>query len=102
MEEMIALKPCRHCAFTRHHLGTKDEVREALAHLKACGANLACHEYTEPTICANWARKYDIKGKRRPARGDLKRKYAHITRAEKDRGGLGGLKLLLETGDATP
>lgn len=96
MEEMIALKSCRHCAFTKHHLGTKSEVKEAMAYLISCGENLHCHEYAEPTICAVWARKYGIKGTRRPGRGELKHKYAHITKAEKVKCGIGGVKFLVE------
>ena len=92
----IARKACRHCAFTKHHLGTKEEVREILARLAYEGKLLSCHEYTETTICASHARKEGIKGERQIARGDLKQKYAHITKKKKDACGLGGAKMIID------
>ena len=86
----IARKACRHCAFTKHHLGTKDEVREALGVLAAEGKLLSCHEYSKPTICASHAAKNGIKGEKEICRGDLKQQYAHITKQEKDKCGLNG------------
>lgn len=93
MIKKIALKPCRHCAFTKHHLGTKEEIFEVMARLAQTGAVLGCHEYTESTACASHAKKLGLKGELQTSRGDLKQKYAHITKAEKDKCGLGGFKL---------
>lgn len=86
----IALKACRHCAFTKHHLGTKEEIRDAIGILNSQNKLLQCHEYSEPTICASHAARRKIKGIKQTTRGDLKQKYAHITKKQKDLCGLGG------------
>lgn len=95
-EPLIALKPCRHCAFTKHHLGTKDEVREVLAHLEQEGKVLQCHEYSNAHLCASHCVRKGIKGERAKVRGDLKHKYANITKQQKDACGLGGVKFNTE------
>lgn len=87
----IARKACRHCAFTKHHLGIKEEICEVLGTLALEGKLLQCHEYSEPTICASHANKEKVKGERQAARGDLKQKYTYITKQEKDRCGLRGV-----------
>lgn len=80
----IALKPCRHCAFTKNHLGTKEVVRESIEILNQRGAILACHEYSEYVLCASHCAKKKIKGERQKAKGDLYLKYAYITKDQKD------------------
>lgn len=91
--QKIALKACRHCAFTRHHLGTHEEVVAALDILAQSGYSLKCHEYSEPTVCASFAAKNKIKGELRQCKGDLKAQYGNITKAQKESCGLGGLKI---------
>jgi hypothetical protein len=92
----IALKPCRHCAFTKHHLGTKEEVTAAIALLESEGKTLCCHEYSEPTMCASHCAKKGIKGTRQISKGDLYSRYANMSRAIMNTCGLGGIKLLVE------
>ena len=89
---LIARKACRHCAFSKHHLGTKERNREEIGWLESLGKVLQCHEYSKPTMCAGHCAKLGIKGKREEARGDLKHKYAYVTKEQKDAATLGGIK----------
>lgn len=93
-EMKIALKPCQHCAFTKKHLGTPDEIRETIGLLAMEGKILLCHEYSEPTFCASHCARKGIKGKRADSKGDLCSHYSHMTRQQMNKCGLGGLKLV--------
>lgn len=82
-------KPCRHCLFTNNHLGTATRAAEEKAAI-AMGIHehFYCHEHSAKTLCNGFCRKYPERVPQETvfsnANGDLKAKYAHMSRQQLD------------------
>lgn len=80
-------KPCRHCAYTKNHIGTAERIIELKGAINSgVIQSFTCHEHTEETLCHGFC-------KENPDRvpdgtvfshqnGDKKATFAHLSREQ--------------------
>lgn len=88
MEDVIvAKKCCRHCAYTKNHLGEPSKLSEIKSAISASPTLFKCHEHSDRVICANFHRLYPerFEGKKvviKYEKGDKRSEFSHLTRED--------------------
>jgi hypothetical protein len=83
-ERLIRKKPCRHCLFTKNHVGSSEDIEHVRGVINSNTGVFMCHEHSAAVVCCSYASKHGIKGRKVAENGDLKPKYSNMSRKELD------------------
>jgi hypothetical protein len=102
MKKKVRKKPCRHCLYTKNHLGDPVCISEIRGRAAENPTGFKCHEHSEPVICCMWARNKGLGNEHTQdpvlnyremisENGDLKSKFSNLTREQMNQYTIGGI-----------